>query len=364
MLAVVKDTGGMEAVLPVVRAIRRSGADVHLIANGVSVDFLSRQAEPFTVAEDAENALGQFDYPQLLLTSMCSDGGVGRDLVPLMRAHGVPTVAVQCQWGGRLLTDWRDERYRPDFIVVNDDVAADIVQRAWADFPRSRIKVLGYARLDAYASIDVAAMSRRVRTDYGLDDRPVVYFSGQLPGTDVALRNLVWQISDMHQSIQLIVGLHPRTLRPETEARWPGLAARIREELECARTLETAGHRVIESMPVSEVDIACASDVVVSMYGTALTDAAVLRKSAIADFSSDAGKKWYPYDTGGLMTVHPLVELGCVEAVTCPKEYASALHRALAGQLAEELRPAQERYIRVDGGNAQRIASFCLSLIV
>src|SRR3989344_9218385 len=180
----------MHAVLPVATELSASGYTVHLVANGKAAEHLAKDACTYFPTTDAQMVLDRYGTPDVLLTSMCSGGGVGRDLVPLLQGKSI-TVAVQDQWGARLLTDWKDEQYRPDHILVNDDVGKRIVLKAWSEYDPDRVKVTGYAALDKLHGFDVAQVRRTTRALLGLkEETRVVYFSGQLDGTAAALDQL------------------------------------------------------------------------------------------------------------------------------------------------------------------------------
>jgi len=368
VVTVAMDPGGTRSMLLVDEAIRKlwlPGRDlsVQIVGNGYAAGFLKALKRPFIDERDAHRVLSHLDgYPKVFVTSMCSLGGVGRDLIPFMRAHGVPTVAIQDQWGAHLLTAWRDEHYRPDYIVVNDRVAADIVKRAWPKYSRKRIKILGYAILDELAKYSRAAIEWSERGKYGLNrNLPVLYFSGQLGETDIALDNLVAAIVAAEKEVQLILGLHPGLKNEERMKAYPGLGERVARAVERAR--EKVG-RVVDREG-DEVYAVAAADVTIGMYPTAFTEAIAFRRPAIADFARRAGASSYEKATGGLMRVHPLVELGAVRQVTNRRQYVSALRGVYSGHLAKQLLPFQEKAFRVRSGgkNAEDIAKFCASLM-
>jgi hypothetical protein len=100
IMAVVKDPGGTNSVLRVVNELRQLGNTVEVIANGHALDRLPGMNVPFRTLE---GALEVMPLPDVYLTSMCSKGGVGRNLIPLMRSANVPIVAIQDLWGAQLM---------------------------------------------------------------------------------------------------------------------------------------------------------------------------------------------------------------------------------------------------------------------
>ncbi len=107
ILAVCKDPGGTNGVLPVVKVLRKDfGLDVRLIANGKAAELLANTNEDYEVLRSAEEITRRYPKPKLMFTSVCSRGGVGRDLVPSLR-DVCPTVALHDFWGTRLFRSQR-----------------------------------------------------------------------------------------------------------------------------------------------------------------------------------------------------------------------------------------------------------------
>lgn len=363
IIAVVKDTGGMLGVLPVVDFLRRGGQEVNLAACGASSKALQTMGVEYFEAKSPEEVLSRIDEPSLLLTSMCSFGGVGRDLVPILRERGIPTVALQDFWGARVAEDisWAPMEYRPNFVVVNDEVGKKIVLRAWPDFDPSQVLGLGFPALDKFAGLDAVTLVQREKEKYGLDSRPVFYFSGQLPGTDEALREMIAAIEVVGVPIQLVLGKHYRAHDEKVNQQYPGLGERIDEAYEATKLCSCA--RVIDNKTWPEAPMVAVADLTLGMYPTALQEAVVLRKGVISLFYPEVGERWFKKDTGGIMENHPLVDLGCVAVARNREELVGLLREAFAGDLAKRLRPAQEKHMKIDGRNAERVGNFLLSLL-
>ncbi len=189
--AVVKDTGGTMGVLPVVEDLRGMGYTALLIATGVSVDHLTKAGrEDFLAYDSADLAVAENPLPRLLISSMCSKGGVGMELVRMLRGT-IPTVYGQDFWGSRLWSDLADPRTHSDYLWVNDGVGAAIVQDAWPDFNSFDIWVTGYPALDRFAGYDVEAAAAKARSILGLEEKPVVLYGGQTKRTGEVLMELV-----------------------------------------------------------------------------------------------------------------------------------------------------------------------------
>lgn len=345
ILAVVKDPGGTNGVLPVVRELRQSGFEVHLVGNGKAVEILSLANEPFTAAESAEEILNRFGRPEALITSMCSQGGIGRDLVPLLRGQ-CPTFALQDFWGARLLTDWADLKYRPDYICVNDTVGVALAARAWPDFSPNRILTTGYPAIDRYANFSVPAVAEKARALLGIVSyRPVVLYAGIVKRAGDILAEVVAAVNDLNVEVTFIPRMHPRMPddAPEELPKWYKALADFKNGYICADSSACN----LQSL------IACAN-VVLSAYSTTLVDAAALRIANISVLYPEVGMARFLEETGGLMKEFPLVELGCSAKAACRDELRALLSQAIRGELG--LVAAQQKHFQLDGQNARRVA--------
>ncbi|MBI4143011.1 CDP-glycerol glycerophosphotransferase family protein [Candidatus Uhrbacteria bacterium] len=354
VLFVCKDPGGMNGIVPVYDAWVKGGGDAVLIANGKAAELLQQQPwpRPFRWYPTAVSAFAGIPNPAALVTSMCSNGGIGRDLVPLLRGR-CPTVALQDFWGGALTNSWRDPECRPDSIVVNDAVGADIVARAWPDMNRTRIVVLGYPALDRYADLDVAALGTQVRTQLGIGaDEIVVLYAGQLERTGEMLEEVVAALEAIGKSVCLLPRMHPRMVNDAPE-----------EVARCAAALrQFRVGRIIDSTACTTDACVAAVTVVVSMYSTVLVEAAAVRKPAIAVLYPAVADD-FQKSTGGTMDDFPLVLLDACQKSTDRWSLKKALEWAFDGAIEAWRRPAQERAFHLDGKNAERVAAFVRSLV-
>ena len=350
--AVVKDPGGTAGVLPVVRVLRARGEEPLLFANGKAIEILKKSDERYIACElRAEEVLERFGTPEVLLTSMCSQGGIGRDLVELL-AGKVPTVALQDSWGSRLWTAWAEPDYRPDFICVNDEVGQNIVMHAWPEFPRDCVKVTGYPALDRYFDYDSAKSKQEVREKLGLKDPlSVVFFGGQIKRTGEVLSELVSALNDLDERVYFIPRQHPRMMddAPEQTALWLEALGRFRN-----------GVLISDTAAFDAQSLIAASGVTVSMFSTVLVEAAVMRKQNISMLYPDSGWAEFVAETGGGMSESPIVDLGCSAKATNREELTDCLIRGLWHRLC--LEDSQKRTFSADGKSAQRVANFICSL--
>ena len=359
--AVAKDPGGTNGVLPVVRDLRSRGIKVLLIANGKAIELLGGSEDAkidFVAATSTKQLLDNHVPPRVLLACMSSNGGVGRDLVPLLRRGNCITVALQDFWGADLWHHWADPTFRPDYIIVNDEpVGAKLVLKAWPEYRPEQVVVTGYPANDKYASINVPSVAARVRAALGLaEDLPIILFGGQSWPTGQVIGEVVDVLNVIGGDAYFVPRPHPRTKDDFAKemAPWQEALARFRGRL----ILDWFGQVDTPSL------IAAAADhgVVVSIYSTILVEAACLRGNAISVLYPDYGMKKLLDELQGCDDF-PLVELGCARKAVD----RDALHRALTAMVFwgkdKLLVAAQEKHFPLDGKNAERAADFITKLI-
>ncbi len=346
-----KDTGGTAGIVPVVKAIRSHGAQVELFANGKAVEILAGSGEVFVQAQSVETLLAM-DYPKTLVTSMCSQGGVGRDLILYLR-KSTQVVALQDYWAGYLYDAWRAPDYRPDYIIVNDGIGARLVEEAWPGFPSENIRATGFPALDKYAGYDVAAEASKVRLQLGIPPQGrIVLYGGQWQGSGSVLAEIVRALNELgDNSVYLIPRAHPAmgNNAPDELPIW-------QEAIKCF-----SGGILVDGSGFSTQQLLAASDVILSMYSTILVESATIRKQTISVLYPDAGLSLFRASTGNSMDVPPVVSLGCSTMAAGYEELCSQLKLALKGDLG--LTAAQVANFRLDGQNAERSARFILSLL-
>lgn len=351
---VVKDLGGMNnllLVLDYLSELSESSISVLLIANGKSAEHLATTKRDFIVAENTVSLMQQYAPPKLLVASMCSGGGVGRDLVPLLREQGTVVVALQDFWGARLEKEWRDPKYHPDHIVTNDAVGKAIIQRMWPDFSSDRIAVTGFPNLDRYAKIDTKKESAEVRGMLGLTrNLPIVLFFGQGEGTAHALQELIMVLEDM-SPCYLIPRPHPRAMEKKEMPLWQKALARFRRGVVVDWFNQCKNERLIA---------ACAQrrGVVVSMFSTTLMEAAAVRAPAISILYPESGMRLMQKEIPGLLQ-NPVVEGGSAAFAGNRRQLRKSIHDALHKKL--DLEKAQREQFPLDGRNAERVTRLLLS---
>lgn len=347
-----KDVGGTMGVLPVVRELKKLGHAVTYIAEEKAIDTLTKENQPYCTFGSVEEVLEKLPLPAALVTSMCSKGGLGRDLVPLLKERGVSTIALQDFWGARLQTDWADPKFHPNNIVVNDEIGARIVRHAWgSDY--SGVMVNGYPALDRFAGYDVGGNRNRIRQELNLaDEVPVVLFQAQVRGTSKPLLEVVEALRYLASrgwEFYFIPRLHPR-LGKDAPEEVPLCEAAL-------KLLEGTDVTVLRDVMnrYTTEEVLSVSDVVTSAFSTALVEAATLRRPSVAVLMPDTGMKQFLASTGGVMSEFPLVSLSCTKKVTTPHDLREVISYILTEGHARQ-REMQEKHFQVDGKNAERLA--------
>lgn len=353
--AVVKDPGGTNNLLPTLDELAKgpNPPSVLLVANGKAVEQLRGTGRDFITAETVEDVFAQVGLPpRVLLTSMCSGGGVGRDLAARLRGHST-VIAVQDFWGQRLQTDWAAPACRPDRILVNDKVGKRIVLKMWEGYAPEHVDITGFANLDQYASADVNAEAAVALARLGLPQGTrLVLFAGQGIGSAATLAEVAGMLGKMEHDLCLVPRPHPRTKENFAS-----------DMVLWQRALAGYHGRVVmdwfDQVTTRQLVAACAANrgVVISMFSTTLIEAAAMRAPAISVMYPEFGQKLMREEMPGLKSF-PLVDAGSVAPANDQSALWKRLWQAVRGDLA--LEPAQAKQFTLDGKNAERAAGVVL----
>lgn len=229
ILAVCKDPSGTAGLLPVVEELKKRNHEVTLAANGKAVEVLTKCSQKFLNCEGISTEAWVTDMeekgrmPDVFISTMCTKGGVGRDLVPFMRARGVPVIALQDFWVGAAgqADAWLEAKYRPDYITTNDEVGKDLLTKVWPTFDPTRIVITGFPAFDKYAGMDFDAKRSEAREKLGLspESGPVISFAGGGPLTHLAHEMLGRALQKLapRQFFAYLPRPHPRTMNDFSE---------------------------------------------------------------------------------------------------------------------------------------------------
>lgn len=344
---VMKDPGGTNNVLPVALYMRKFWGEyckIHIIAdqNGKANEVISKYVPQFLEALSPGYCYDILGSPDLIITSMCSGENLGRSLITEFRDKCTTVAMPDSPWG-RYQKEWSDLRYRPGYLIVNDQICKDNALKIWTDYDLDYIKIFGWPYLDQYFDYDVKSARRSVREFCG-SYFPVVTFIGQLDGTSKVLREVILALNALNPRASFICRLHPRCSDAEKE--------------ECSKVLqEFKGDKlIVDSSEFDTSTVIAGSTVVVSVYSLSIIEAAALRTPAISVitesgysmFASDLGNKLKPcfYDMGCCLEVYNLAEL------------TVAIQQGIAHELSSRIACLKEQALIIDGKNAERVANF------
>lgn len=352
--AVMKDPGGTNAVWPVVEELRRRKHIVLPIAHGKAIELLAEKKVSFVAAQDTNALQNEFLYlPDVYITSMCNDGGIGRNMIPALRSMGIPTVAVQDYWGRTALTEFRDPRYWPDAVCAQDKLGKEMVLDAWTGYEtvlRGRVEITGQPAFDVFAAIDVPATKMRVLKNSDCKESfQVVLYAGQLEASAETFASLVKALNCLPQPVRLIALKHPRMSSdaPEEEKLWNEALGQFTNGV------------VLKKGNFSTEEWVVASDLIVSMFSTLLATAAHLRKECLSILLPEAGGKRLQESKWPFL---PFEKLGSCAVARSQNEVEMLLKQALSVD-GLGLRKNQKKHFRADGKGASRVADVIESLL-
>ncbi len=360
-LFVGKDPGGLNGVLPVYEKYLAMGMNAVFIANGKAVELLTTNSPKkinFRTFASAADVLREFPNPSVLVTSMCSlnGGNLGHDLIPLLKGI-CPTIGLNDYHGASL--GWPIVN-RPEHIIVNDEVGADCVRRAWqlGVDDEYRIQKLGYPALDAFSNLDKAKLRQEAGIELGIsEDEKVVFFCGGGTHTGKEMQVVVAALNIAHDVTEMSFTLVPRE-HPRMRNNYLEEVPEWDVALNCYK-----GGRLIVGSSVAKIKIEkllARADLMINDFSTVAIAASVLRIPNISYFDKDL-EACFKESTVGLMEVPPVVSLGCSAMATSCFELLQLIKKNFTVGLG--LEEAQRNTFKVDGKNAERVAEFVAGLI-
>lgn len=345
IIAVCKDVGGANSILPVVDLLKTKNQIKWIAqADGRGREILQKINCDFKVYF---SGIPKSEKIDAVISSMCSTAG--QEIARGFKGF-CPIITIQDYWANGLYNVWTDPEFRPDYVLVNDELDKNFVLQAWSDFDPSHIVITGYPALDRYVNIDVQWVKMAVKNKLHLsEDKPVVLFTGQWWQTGHAINELVRALNELRRDVYLIARPHPamKDRAPEEVVLWEQALAKFQSGI------------IVESSDCDISEVVSASDLVISMYSATLNEAATLRLPNIAILYPDHGLKVYIEVTKS--DQYPMVALGCTAKAGNYGELFNLVKTALTSGL--DLRSAQEKVFNLDGNNSLRAANFISSLI-
>ena len=357
ILCTFKDTGDMKNIWPVAFALFASyGHKVTLMGSSEGVGYTQINSEknfdmPFMVAKDARQYQEYgYNLPDLLVTGMASnEDHLGRELVPICKRAGIPTVAIQDYWGAQLWTSWADRQYHPDYIFVNDDIGKKLVIDAWPEYRKDHIIIASYPALDALVRIDQPSTRNKINRELNLNPNwPLLVFCGETDGTVETLQKTVQILNSVEMdNFYFTARPHPKMgkERPDLLSSWD----------QALKTLKKG--KLVESSNQSTTDMLCAANAAVAMYSTTLVEKAALGGGVISVMYPEIGEKVFKSRFAGQLEEFPLNTLGCSRKVSNNIQFKEAIQDALCGKLEGDLDDAQLEVFKLKGRNAITAAS-------
>lgn len=375
IILVMKDDGGTTNVLPICRDLINRKHGVRIFTNGRANERLRTEGLQYVEVETVDEVLSFCPDPVLLVTSMCSDGGVGRDLVPILRGK-CPTVAIQDFWGGRLVNTWSHPRFRPDYITVNDSFGANLVLKAWPEFNSSHIIQTGYPMFDKYSQVNLEkqiSARREIVTKIKVnnDNILIVFFPcGVLVGASELLREVLCVLQNILETeafpqLVLVPKVHPRlkNIAPEEFEPWFNALSEFDKLFSGSVILD-------ENIVRADIKtLIMASDVIVSDYSTTLLEAGLIGsrvggKINISVMYPRVVVKEFTDEFGTLMSEPPFVTLDCTLRAADRNHFQGLLTSAMFDDCVRiNLGINQKKHLITDGKNTERTTSFLVSLI-
>ncbi len=363
--AACKDPGGTNGILPIVKKLRENGHIVDIIADGNALKRLPVLGLDFLTPSDA---ITSKEKPDIFITSMCSGGGIGRDLVPKMKNDGIPTVALQDNWGVRLLDEWANKKYWPDYIFVNDLLGKKIVSKAWPNFNKKNIIITGFPMFDSYSLISSAdrrdARTCLLKGTGWPDDASIIFFAcGVLDGATELLKEVLYALGNTvskNRKIKLIARSHPQLedVSPRELISWNKTLKSFGNSFpEVIARAEDAS--ALASMNIKELLLS--SDVVISDFSTVTLEASLVGaklkgKDIISAYYTKKAIKEFQTAFRGLVREPILVTRKCSSKAKDRDSLINLINKSLSSGL--NLGKAQKSNFYPDGKNSKRAADF------
>ena len=200
IVVVLQDTGGANAVLPVVRELRSRGATCRIIAAGKARSVLDREGVeheavdvPAVVDASTVGLAGSWLRPSASALLLGTSWGPSVEKAAAVAARGlVRSVAVLDMWSYYAQrfenTDTGALDYLPDRVAVMDDEAARAAISA--GLPADRVVVTGQPYLETlperFAEASLIDDAARLRATWAPDGRPVIMFASEPIARDLA----------------------------------------------------------------------------------------------------------------------------------------------------------------------------------
>lgn len=342
-----KDRGGAHGIAQVYWRLFEKGHIATVFCNGVGRDSLIEAGVPFTECGNSPKDVLKLGLPDLWVSSMDSEGGIGFLVAQALKESDwngkIVVVSDYPTSGGLLGNEW--PHYKPDIITAGDSVSASIIRRAWPDFDPNSIIETGYPAFDRFDQVEVQAV--RTRTRELLNVPAEAFFVTLLTNIDdtVFLAQKLGQAFPKSHSNLFSVRPHPAMKERAPE---------LFDELE--KVLGPWEKQYIKSDSVSTIEAICASDVIVAPCSTALAEGAMLRVPGINFYTYEV-KRWYLESIHHIANRFPWAESGVVAEARVKSDVEKLLSEAKTGELKQRLLPLQEQFFPHGMRSSETVAS-------
>lgn len=356
VLAVAWHPGGANALLPVMRNLKRENVEILAVGRDyarnafVSAGFSDMAPTRFT--ERDFDRLIDIHKPNVVLTGTSVQDDTNRE-VPEQRVVlsagkvQVPSISVLDFWLGytERFSDFGTSnlRYLPTAIAVMDLIASDAMMQK--GFPTDKLVVTGNPNFDSLVSAKSSFTEDdriKVRRDLGIPpekkvtlfaSQPIYATFGKKYGYDE--KDALWEMLNAASAIKdkehtLLVKVHPREDKTEIEriVRGRGVSAVVDQVYDTRKAL-------------------LASDIVISPFSTVLIESSYLGMPSI---SLQPGLNTEdPLVTNGLGVTFPIYKKGDIMPVLRELVYKEEYREEMAGR-------AKSRNFATDGRATERVS--------
>jgi len=357
--------GGFNNIFPVGKQLKKGDFRVVWVAEKKSYAerALLEAGEFPKVFELATEVVKTHPNPAAVITGFSEDKkeSIRKLEWELIRRYGgiCPTIMIQDSWEGHVfIPPWDDGRVRPDMVVVNDEIGASIIRKAWPDFG-GKISVTGFPSLDIYKDVNFEQEADIFRKKNGLGSIPVLFFAGTVSVAGEVITELVRVLSGIEEDVCLAVKPHPAMKERSSEQQkelW-------REAVNVFSRKER--HVLVDVNNEEMMGTLSAARAVFTDVSTLGWIKALMRGINVWMLYPEIGMAQYRKDVGFKMEEPPMITAGCSVLAGNNRDLEAIINLILSGSgtLEKMLRPNQEKVFKLDGKNTERAVNIIRNLI-
>jgi len=365
VLAFARESGGAQAIAPVIKELQNRGASILVLAKDVAEKIFMQHGLSSLYLEDGESCfidplLSQqwgLQSPDIVLTSAASLPELDMTEKNLWRwalHQGIPSVAVLDQWQNyarrfsSCLTS--DMAFLPEMCCVMDKFACSGMLAE--SFPPERLVITGQPAFDILCGTMTAEAESAVelKRNMGMDNgRPTLVFIGEAIGRHLGgaygydesaiLNHLLDILKEMEESPNLIIKKHPQN---------------VDEDFDLDAVKRASERMVVKivGMEHPSKPVVLSADIVVGMSSVLLVESILLGKITVSlEIGAKVFNKCFPVHIGSI----PLI-------VTKEKARSELRDLILKPEKRAEWLAAQSQLAHLPGA-AQRVADVVLRML-